>query len=376
MPRFQLALLLALSAVIPSQACSFCAGGSTTRGTLREQAMKAEAIVLGTLKNAKIGEDIRTGTTEFHFDDIVKGNPEFNAAKLLVLPRYIPAVEQQLFIFGTVDGKPDIVASVPGSPAVAAYIRAGIKLKDQPVAARLGFFFQHLDSADTTVAADAFAEFAKATDAEILLAKAGLKPAALRKFLTDSRTPAERLGVYAMLLGLCDDRESAPLLAKALTDPLTDRVSSNLGGFLAGYVLLDSKAGWKLVNEIIHDGQRPFELRLSAINAVRYFQANRGAESKAEVLNCYRELLANPDFADVALDDLRRWGWWDLSTDVLKQYGKPMHVAPIIRNGIIRYALTCDDAECVKFIGALKQSDPKLVARIEESLKLLELPKR
>ena len=376
MSKFSLALLMAFVAVVPASACSFCTGGLTARGTLREQALKADAIVLGTLKNAKIGEDIRTGTTEFHFDDVVKGGAEFKAAKSLVLPRYIPAVEQQLFFFGSVDGKPDIVASVPGSPAVAAYIRAGIKLKDQPAAARLGFFFQHLDSADATVAADAFTEFAKATDAEVLLAKAELKPAALRKFLTDPKTPVERLGVYAMLLGLCDDRESAPLLAKALTDPLTERVSSNLGGFLAGYILLDAKAGWKLVIEILRDGQRPFELRLSAIGAVRYFQANRAAESKPEILNCYRELLTNPDFADVALDDLRRWAWWDLSADVLKQYGQPTHAAPIIRNGIIRYALTCNDEACGKLIAGLKQSDPKLVARIEESLKLLEVPKR
>ena len=75
-------------------------------------------------------------------------------------------------------------------------------------------------------------------------------------------------------------------------------------------------------------------------------------------------------------DDLRRWAWWDLSADVLKQYGQPTHAAPIIRNGIIRYALTCNDEACGKLIAGLKQSDPKLVARIEESLKLLEVPKR
>ena len=158
MPKFPLALLLAFALGVPSQACSFCAGGLTARRTLREQALKADAIVLGTLKNAKIGEDIRIGTTEFHFDDVVKTSADFKAAKLLVLPRYIPAIEQQLFFFGSVDGKPDIVASVPGSPAVAAYIRGGAKLKDQP-AARLGFFFNHLDSADATVAAGIFDEF-------------------------------------------------------------------------------------------------------------------------------------------------------------------------------------------------------------------------
>jgi hypothetical protein len=372
--------LFAVAAFGTAQACSFCAGASTSHGTLREQALKADAIVLGTLKNAKLGEDIRTGTTEFHFDDIVKGGPELKAGKMLVLPRYIPTTggdaDKQLFFMANADGKPDVFASVPGSPAVAAYIASSSKLKGQKVAVRLGFFFQHLDSLDATIAADAFTEFAKATDAEVLEAKAELKPTVLRKFLTDPKTPADRLGVYAMLLGLCDDRESAAILAKALDGPISERVSSNLGGYLAGYTLLDAKAGWKCANAIIGDAARPFEQRLSAIGAVRYFQANRAAESKAEILACYRELLGNPDFADVALDDLRRWAWWDLTADVLKQYGKPTHAAPILRNGIVRYALTCPDAECKKFGAALRESDPKLVAKIEESLKLFELPKK
>ena len=369
--------LLIIAAFGTAQACSFCGGGLASRGTLREQSLKADAIVLGTLKNAKLGEDIRTGTTEFHFDEIAKGGPGLKAGQMLLIPRYIPAMaEQQLFFLSNANGKPDVFASVPGSPAVAAYVVATSKLNGQLVAARLGFFFKHLDSPDATIAADAFTEFAKATDAEVLEAKGELKPAALRKFLTDPKTPADRLGVYAMLLGLCDDRESAPILAKALDGPLSERVSGNLGGYLAGYTLLDAKAGWKCANAIISDAARPFEQRLSAIGAVRYFQANRTADSKAEVLACYRGLLDNPDFADVALDDLRRWAWWDLTADVLKQYGKPTHAAPILRNGIIRYALTCPDTESRKFVAALRQTDPKLLAKIEESLKLLELPKK
>jgi len=374
MAKFCFILLFSTLAIAPARACSFCGPGLSKQGTLREQALKADAIVLGTLKNAKLGEDIRSGTTEFHFDDTVKACAELRSAKILVLPRYIPGAEQQLFFFSVVEGKPDVVAGVPGSAALAAYIRAAAKLNGQPIAARLGFFFRYLDSTDATIAGDAFAEFAKATDAEIALAKAELKPATLRKFLADPKTPADRLGVYAMLLGLCDDRDSVDILAKSLTGTLTERVSSNLGGFLAGYILLDAKAGWKRLNEILRDAERPFEQRLAAVGAVRYFQANRPAESKAELLDCYRDLLGERDFADVALDDLRRWRWWDLTPEVLKHYGKPTHAAPIIRNGIIRYALTCPDADCKKFAAALRESDPKLVARIEESLKLLELP--
>ena len=47
--------------------------------------------------------------------------------------------------------------------------------------------------------------------------------------------------------------------------------------------------------------------------------------------------------ADQAIEDLRRWGYWDLTTDVLAQYSKPTHAAPIVRRSIVRYALRPGD---------------------------------
>ena len=93
--------------------------------------------------------------------------------------------------------------------------------------------------------ADAFLEFAKATDTEITAAAKHLDRAKLRAWLTDSKTPADRLGVYAMMLGLCGNAADAPFLHGLLTQsPLPDRVTANFGGILAGYTLLDSKSGW------------------------------------------------------------------------------------------------------------------------------------
>ena len=71
----------------------------------------------------------------------------------------------------------------------------------------------------------------------------------------------------------------------------------------------------------------------------------------------------------MAADDLRRWGWWDLTPEVLKHFDSPTHAAPIVRRGIVRYALQCPTEEAKRFVAAVRQKDPKLVEKVEESLK-------
>ncbi len=105
---------------------------------------------------------------------------------------------------------------------------------------------------------------------------------------------------------------------------------------------------------------------------MRFFQATRGSDCKAEVLKCCAALLPDGDLADQAVEDLRRWGWWDLSADVFAQFAKPTHAAPIVRRGIVRYALCCPSGDAKAFVATARQTDPKLVAGVEETLKLYD----
>jgi len=216
-------------------------------------------------------------------------------------------------------------------------------------------------------------EFARASDADIAKSAKQLDPAVLRKLLSDEKTPAERLGVFAFLLGMCGGPADAQFLANALKqNSLPERVRDSFGGLLAGYVLLDPKDGWALTANVLGDDKQPFSVRLSVIGAVRFFQATRGAECKPDVLKCCAALLPHGDFADQAIEDLRRWGYWDLSADVFAQFAKPTHSAPIIQRCIVRYALSCPNDDAKRFLAGVKQSDPKLVATVEEQLKMFE----
>src|SRR5205823_84492 len=181
---------------------------------------------------------------------------------------------------------------------------------------------------------------AKTSDADFVKGKAALDPAKLRKWLADPKTPSDRLGVFALMLGLCGSKEDAIRFANDLaTQPPAERVRENFAGFLTALAVLDPAAGWRAVEGVLADPARPFDQRLAAISTVRFFQATRPSESRADIVKCYRILVAKGDLADLAIDDLRRWQWWDLTADVLAQFGKPTHASKIVQKGIVRYAL-------------------------------------
>lgn len=360
----------------PAAACTFCGGGPAGRLTLREHHRAARVVIRGKLKNPRAAADGPGGTTELHVEQVLKADHAVGPGRVLVLPRYYPSVgaaaPDYLLFCALSDGRPDPTHGVPATTAVADYVGRAGALPDDP-ARRLGFFFAHLEAADPTVSADAFLEFAKASDADLVAAKGALDPAKLRKLLFDPTAPADRLGVYAVMLGLSGGPADGAALAKLVAGPgpLPERVGSNLGGFLAGYALLDPPAGWAALEAILADGRRPFPERLAAVGTVRFFQSTRPAETRTAVLRCELALLRQGELADLAIDDLRRWGWWDLTADVLARFDAPS-APPIVRRGVVRYALRCPDANARRFLVAVRQRDPALVARVEESLRLAE----
>ncbi|QJX00949.1 hypothetical protein [Frigoriglobus tundricola] len=382
MIRFVAALAAAVLVLAAPRvdACTFCGDNIRAKPTLRMQFTAAKAVLFGTLKNPRVDPKTDEGFTDLKVVAALKDDAARGGQNVVVLRAYIPVIgdtpTEYLAFCGTANGKLDTTFGIPSTPAVVAYLKGSAKLDPADSAACLGFFFKHLGSADPTVAADAFVEFARASDADIARSAKHFDPAVLRKLLADEKTPGERLGVFSYLLGVCGGPTDAAFLGAMLKQsPLPDRVRDSFGGLLAGYVLLAPKDGWALTAAVLGDDKQSFSVRLSSINTVRFFQATRGAACKADVLKCCAALLPNGDFADQAIEDLRRWGYWDLSADVFAQFGKPTHTAPIVRRCIVRYALSCPNDDAKRFLAAVRQADPKLVDAVEEMLKLFEAPK-
>lgn len=383
MVRLAAALLaVALLAIPPARACTFCGGELRSKQTLRMHYAAAKAVLHGQLKNPRFDSKTDEGATDLHISAALKDDPARGGAGVVTLRSYLPVIgntpSDYLVFCNVAGGKLDPTFGVPATAAVIDYLKAAAKLDDADPVAKFAFFFKHLDSPDGAVAADAFYEFARATDADLAKAAKQFDAVKLRKLLADANTPPERLGVFAFLLGVSGGAADAAFLAAMLKEnPLSERSAGAFGGLLAGYVLLSPKDGWALALNVLADEKQPYSIRLSTIGTVRFFQATRGSECKAEVLKCCAAILPQGDFADQAIEDLRRWGYWDLTADVLAQYPKPTHSAPIVRRCIVRYALSCPDEASKKFVAAVRQADPKLVAGVEELLKQFEpVPKK
>ena len=372
--RLALALLLALP--VPAHACTFCDGSLRTKQTLRMHYAQSKVVVHGQLKNARFDPKTDDGFTDLHVGTVLKDNPVRANRNVLTLARYLPVVgntpPDYLIFCGVANGALDPTHGVATPVGIVEYLRAASALDDADAAKKLGFFFKHLDSADATIAADAFTEFARAADADILKAAKQFDSAKVRKLIADPATPVERLGVFAFLLGTTGTQTDADFLGGMLKQsPLPERASAAFGGLLAGYILLAPKDGWEFAAAVLGDAKRSYADRLSTLGTVRFLQATR-PEFKPDVLKCCAALLPHGDLADQAIEDLRRWGWWDLSADVFALFGKPGHAAPIVRRAIVRHALSCPKPEAKIFLDAARAADAKLVKSVEDMMSLYD----
>ncbi len=339
------------------------------------QFAQAKAVVYGTLKNPRFDPRTDEGFTDLHASQLLKDDPARGNLRVLTIRAYLPVVGDTpagyVAFCGVANGKLDVSFGVPASATVVEYLKGSAKFSTADAPTRLAYFFKYLASPDPVVATDAFVEFARASDTEIEKSAKHFDPAVLRKLIVDEKTPGDRLGVFSYLLGVCGGSDDAAFFARMLKQsPLADRVRESFGGLLAGYVLLAPKEGWAFTATVLASEKESFAVRLSCINTVRFFQATHGTACKPEVLKCCAALLPQGDLADQAIEDLRRWGYWELSAAVFAQFGKPTHAAPIVRRCIVRYALSCPSAEAATFVMAVRRSDPKLVAAVEEQLKL------
>jgi hypothetical protein len=178
------------------------------------------------------------------------------------------------------------------------------------------------------------------------------------------------------MLGHCGTAEHAKVLRGLLDDPQR-RFTSGMDGMLAGYILLQPKEGWAYVAGIMKDAKLDFGLRYAALRAGRFFHEFRpdlvpAADLTAAVL----PLLEQKDIADLAVEDLRKWGRWEVADTILGLYGRESHNVPIIRRSILRYALSCParNAKVAAFLADRRKDSAKLVEEVQEILNL-EAPK-
>src|SRR5262249_44699270 len=148
-------------------------------------------------------------------------------------------------------------------------------------------------------------------------------------------------GLYASILGHSskNKEEHAKLLLSLVEDP-DKRVNSGVDGILAAYVMLKPKEGWQYVRGVLKDSKQDFLMRYAALRTVRFFVDYRtDIIAKKDSVEAISQLLDQPDIADLAIEDLRKWKRWELTDRILGLKDKDSHDVPIIRRSILRFAL-------------------------------------
>jgi hypothetical protein len=377
---FTFAGLFLLTCPSPADCCPFCSG--TDGKTLTADAADASLILYGKLVNARLDpKDQNAGQTDLEIETVVKTHAILAGRKVITIPRYMPAGpdDRVLIFFDVYKGQLDSYRGEPvkADSCIAAYVKGALAVKEKDAGTRLKFYFDYLEDKDQTVSLDAYKEFASADYKDYRLVAEKLPPETLARWLKDPNTSIARLGLYASMLGHCGKPEHAKLLRDLLDDPQRQG-TSGMDGIMAGYVLIRPAEGWAALVAIMRNEKLDFNLRYAALRASRFFHDYRpDLIAKADMAGAVSVLIEQKDIADLAIEDLRKWGCWDAADKVLDVYNRESHSASIIRRAILRYALNCPptaNPRVAPFLAERRKDSAKLLEEVQELLNL-EAPK-
>ncbi len=378
---FSLALL-----PCPATACSLCTS-PLKKETLGQELDRADLVFFGYATNPRLhtqqGALPGSGATDFHVEKIVKTAGSTVAAKVVTLDRYVPVLDAKnpprFLIFCTInkDKLDPYLGRQTSNPEVVDYVDRARAERAKGKAAALAYYARFLDHPDKVIAEDAFLEFARSGDEEVGEAAKHIQPARLRAALQNPALDPDRISLFAFLLGNCGDARDATSLRKRIDEAKGEDLRA-LDGLLGGYIALRPQEGWKLTAGILSSPGANFLKKYAALRTVRFYMSWQPALTKAPMEQAYRHAISDGEMADLAIEDLRRWKMWDLTPLILAQYGKATHDAPIVKRGILRYALCCPLPDAQRFLDrarARRRAYPR-ISRIALMVCLATAPHR
>jgi hypothetical protein len=360
----------------PASACSLCTS-PLKKETLGQELDRAGLVFFGFAANPRLNTQAGalpgSGNTDFHVEKIIKRDPLIGDPKVLTLERYVPVLDPKdppkFLIFCNVfkDKLDPYLGRQTKNLAVVEYLERAKKERALGKETALLYYAQFLDHPDDMIAEDAFLEFARSGDEEVGQVAKKLNPSRLRTLVQNPKLDADRISLFAFLLGNCGAASDADFLRKRIESAQGDDMRA-LDGLLGGYMAMRPKEGWKLARDILNDRHNNFLKKYAALRAVRFYMGWQPAASKASMLAAFQVVIPDGEMADLAMEDLRRWKQWDLTPLILAQYGKSTHEAPIVKRGILRYALCCPLPEAGSFLEKARGRDGDLIRELAESL--------
>ena len=332
-------LALPVSATMAT-ACPFCAAPTQT---LSEQVETADAVILVAWQDAKKSDGRLPGSTTFQIKKVAKGSKAtLKPGAELFLSGYRPGQKGDLFLLmGQRAVNVEWGTPMEVSEATYTYVINAPAPKKARVD-RLKYFLKYLEYPDITVANDAYFEFANAPYKDIAKLSKKMPRDRIRKWIDSGDTPATRLGLYGLLLGLCGDKSDAKLMKKRI---LKDSKEYRLGieGVMSGYLLIAGESGLRVLEEAkLEDDKVAFSETYAAMQALNFmweFAPDR--IKKKRLKQSMRILLDRPTIADIVIAHLARWKDWEVQDRLIKLYDEKEYNIPAIKRAVVRFLLVC-----------------------------------
>lgn len=369
-------------AVPAAMACPFCEAPSLT---LSEQLAQADASVLVQWVEGAKPTEKTAGSTVYEVKQIVRNHKDtIKVGDRITLRRYRASDVGDLFmLMGSKGTSIDWGSPLEVTETGFNYISQAPS-PEVPTTKRLEYFVRFLEYPDQMIGTDAFGEFANAPYKDITALGDKLPTAKIRKWVTSPDTPATRLGLYGLLIGLCGNDDDAKIIAAKIAEE-TEDFRLGIDGLMSGYLLLKGEQGLELIDRTkLSNRDIPFSETYAAMQALRFmWRYADGRIDKERLRQSMRILLDRPELTDLVIADLARWKDWSVQERLMSIYGEDPYNIPSIKRAIVRYMLVCskdvpddavsgEDSELPKYVttarahvAALRKKDAKTVTEAE-----------
>ncbi len=325
--------------------CPFC---PPSQPTYAEHLANSDVAILVQWKGQKVHSE-QEATTTFEILDLLKGDPkEWKKGGEVSVPYARDGQPGDLLLLmGQADASPKekntnwlLVQEV--NEVLYGYIRKAPPLEEKNTR-RLEFYWQGLESLDPEIGNDAFAEFSRATYADVASIKTVYQPEKLRQWLQSKQVLPVRKGLYAMMLGLVGNREDATWMLEEILRPVEPQETRlGIDGMMAGFVLLEGQTGLEKICHAKLDNPQTSPAELYAtVNLLRFLWEENPLHLPPEILrNQLRKLLTHKELGEVALVDLARWKDWGAWPMIQAHWGQNAFSNTTGKQKIIQFAQT------------------------------------
>jgi hypothetical protein len=343
------------AAIASSSACPFCA--SINLPFTDQMAAKDVVVAAKLIAAPELPEDPDADLPRATFeitkvlkgDEVLEKGMEFQA---LLVGRYPKGKE---FLVMGID-PPDIAWTTPikAAPVLLKYLEDIQKLPESG-ADRLAFFQDYFEHEVSSMAFDAYDEFAKAPYSDLIDLKDRMNRKQLLDWIVDEDTSINRRRLYLTMLGVCGTAEDGDVLEKMISDG----GDSNLRGMdalVACYLCLKGDAGVDLIEEkFLVDDASDFTTTMGAVSALRFHGTEVELVSRKRIISAVRKLLDRPKMADLIISDLARWEDWDATEKLVKMFKESKKENRWLRVPIVAFLMASPEPRAKEYLVELNR---------------------